>query len=83
MARLACGARDVEIEVPLVAGVGDIVTALSEACPELVGEVILQDRSRLRESYTFNLNGTRFLSNEPLHLQTNDKLLLFSSQAGG
>ncbi len=83
MARLACGVRHVEIEVPPVAGIGELVAALSRACPELVGDVILRDRSGLQESYTFNLNGTRFLNNERLRLSAGDELLLFSSQAGG
>ena len=82
-ARIASGRREIEITVPESSGVPVLVLALAEACPELVGRVVKEDRSGLEESYTLNLNGVAFVSEGRLHLKSGDRLLLFSSQAGG
>ncbi len=83
LARLAAGRRQVEVEVPEVAAPSDIATALAEACPALVGRAIREDRTGLKDSYVFNLNGTAFVAGGPLRLRPGDSVLLFSSQAGG
>ncbi len=83
IARLATGRRLVELAVPDDADPGDLVAALAQSCPELLGKVVREDGSSLLESYTFNLNGTRFVSDQRLQLKPGDTVLLFSSQAGG
>ena len=83
MARLSCGHRDVEIELPPGGRMEGIVEALANACPALVGIAISEDRMSLLDSYTFNLNGTTFVSGEASRLREGDRLLLFSSLAGG
>ncbi len=82
-ARMLCERGSVEVEIPAHAATGAIAAALAASCPELVGEAIREDRSGLRESYTFNLNGTSFMSDGPTTLRAGDSVLLFSSQAGG
>lgn len=82
-AQLACGRRHMALDVGRHARLGDIVTALAQACPALVGVAIQEDRASLYESYTLNLNGLQFVTHEYLHVQAGDTLLLFSSQAGG
>ena len=82
-ARLLVGRRHVDISVPGRADISDIVTTLSRVCPELVGDVIHEDRSQLQQSHTLNLNGTAFLGEGPIELREGDNLLMFSSQAGG
>ena len=81
--RLATGRRHLVMQVSRKVGVGQLAAALAEHCPELVGNVILEDLSGLEQSYTLNLNGTSFMSDEHVDLRTGDTLLLFSSQAGG
>ena len=83
VARMVAGRHHVETSVPRRAGTGDLAAALAETCPGLVGGVIRDDRSGLLESYTFNLNGRAFLSDERLNLEPSDTVLVFSSQAGG
>ena len=83
LARLACGRSYVDITVPADVTIVDIVTALATACPELRGTAIRADLSGLHESYTCNLNGLTFITQEQFHLQPGDTLLVFSSQAGG
>ena len=83
LARMSSGRRRVRIAVPADAEINDVVAALSTACPQLVGDIILDDLSGLQTSYTLNVNGTYFVGNGPLNLEQGDTILLFSSQAGG
>lgn len=83
MARISCGRSDVEIALPRDGGMEGIVEALADECPALVGIAIRDDRAGLLDSYTFNLNGTTFVSGDTSRLREGDRLLLFSSLAGG
>ena len=83
MARVSSGCSEVEIEVSLDGGMERIVEVLANACPALVGIAIREDRTGLLDSYTFNLNGTTFVSGSTSTLREGDRLLLFSSLAGG
>ena len=83
-ARMACGQRQLAVQVPVHATVADIAAALAEICPALVGVALRDDLSGLLSSYTLNLNATAFIADDDkLTLQDDDTLLLFSSQAGG
>ncbi len=82
-ARLEAGRRQVTAAVPVRARAGDLAAALLESCPRLGGVAIREDGSGPLESYTFNLNGARFIGREDVMLESGDTLLLFSSQAGG
>ncbi len=84
LARIKSGTREVEVDVPSVTNVGEVAKVLSENCPVPLGLAILDDKTGLQPSYTFNLNGTEFLGEgEEIRLEQGDSLLLFSSQAGG
>lgn len=83
LARILCGRREVQVAVPDQSSTKHLVLALSKACPQLVGQVIREDLSGLQESYTFNLNGIAFISHQQVELKTGNRILLFSSQAGG
>ena len=82
-AQIASGRKNVVIQAPSPSTESGLARKLAEALPELVGPVVRQDLSGLQASYTFNLNGTVFVSDGPLNLASGDTLLLFSSQAGG
>ena len=82
-ARLASGQRAGPLAVPGQARRSDVARVLASACPELRGVAITEDGSDLAPSYTFNLNGKRFVANERVTLAEGDTLLLFSSLAGG
>ena len=81
--RVIAGRRDVDIAVPSEGCYGDLVAALAEVCPSLVGRAIRPDLSALEAGYVFNLNGMSFLDGSELRLNPGDALLLLSSQAGG
>ena len=82
-ARLAAGRRELMIEVVEEPGAKDVVAAIARACPPLVGSVIDEERTGLLESHVLNVNGTAFVDGGPLDLGPGDRILLFSSQAGG
>ena len=82
-ARLACGQRLMEVELPADCSGVALTAALADACPQLVGVALREDMEGLLESYTLNLNGTEFVEGSEVALADGDFLLLFSSQAGG
>jgi hypothetical protein len=81
--RLRSGQRAVELALPLAVTRRQVVTALAQACPALVGCGLREDLADLQEGYLFNRNGTAFLTGEEIQLEPGDCLLLLSSQAGG
>ncbi len=82
-ARLAAGRRELAIELIGEPKAGDIVAAIAEACPALVGNVIDESGTALLDSHVLNVNGTAFVDGDTISLSPGDRLLLFSSQAGG
>jgi molybdopterin converting factor small subunit len=82
-ARLAAGRRGLTIEVVGDPKASDVVAAIAGACPALVGSVIGEDGTELLESHVLNVNGTAFVDGGRLDIGPGDRLLLFSSQAGG
>ncbi len=82
-ARLTAGRRELTIEVVGEPRASDVVAAIAGACPALVGSVIDEDGTGLLESHVLNVNGTAFVDGGRLDIGLGDRLLLFSSQAGG
>lgn len=81
-ARLLAGCGSVELSLPPAVSARDVAVRLAAVAPSLVGEIIDTDNG-LQSSYVFNLNGTLFMSSEPQAIGRGDRILLFSSQAGG
>ena len=81
--RIQAGTGEVELAVPYPANRRNLVSALAEQCPSLVGQGLKGDLTGLEESYVFNLNGLAFLGEDDFTLADGDALLLLSSQAGG
>lgn len=80
--RLLAGRKAVMVTAAS-ATLADLVVALGEACPQLVGQVISDDGQRLLDGYTFNVNGRQFVADANVRLVPGDTVLLLSSQAGG
>ncbi len=83
MARIACDKRLIELTTDAPGSVSGLVEALLRQCPQLAGIAVREDGTGLLESYTLNVNGSRFVSGDHLDLEHGDSVLLFSSQAGG
>ncbi len=82
-ARMITGVKEVRLDIPTHHKIEDIVCSLAKRFPELIDQVIKINRQELQESYIFNLNGLSFLRNDSFQLKPDDRLLLFSNQAGG
>lgn len=81
--RIKSGRRTLDLELPTDPGRQDLVEAIANECPVLLGSVLREDLSDLQDGYVFNHNGISFLSGDSPRLQTGDFLLLLSNQAGG
>ena len=81
--RLRSGRQKLELSVSSVSTRKQLVTALAEACPQLVGDGLRSDLSDLDDGYIFNRNGLAFLGRGDFTVEDGDCLLLISSQAGG
>ena len=82
-ARLVCGVREVEVELPSNADASDLASALLSAVPALAGVVTDECGRSLMSSYTANINGVSFLEDSSVSLVDGDRIFVFSSQAGG
>ena len=82
-ARSLSGVESMGVMVPEIAEFRDLISAIADICPNLIGSILLDDLSGLNESHILNLNGERFLGQGEIRLKSNDSLLLFSSLAGG
>ena len=82
-ARSACGVRLVNLDLPSETRVSDLARALASALPALVGVAIDERMDALTVSYTANLNGLDFLGDTARKVADGDRVLVFSSQAGG
>ena len=81
--RLRSGLRELELVLPSLVSRREVVGALAQVCPTLVGNGLREDLTDLEDGYLFNRNGTVFLGVEEIDLRSGDFLLLLSSQAGG
>ena len=82
-ARLLAGRKLVRLSVTDDSQLSDIALEIGQKYPALVGTVVREDLTGLRDSYTVNLNGVEFIDNQHQRLSEGDSLLVFSSQAGG
>ena len=81
-ARLIAKRSMLKIDLLSEIAADDVARSLAKIQPELVGEIIEPDGT-LMSSYTINLNGVLFISDVRVSIKDGDRILLFSSQAGG
>lgn len=81
--RIQSGRRELLLSLSPPAGKRDLVEALAEACPELVGHGVRADCPDLEDGYVFNRNGLAFLGEGEFAVEDGDAFLMISSQAGG
>ena len=81
--RILVGTQSAKLCLPTKCDLTAVVESLAQSFPDLCGQVIDQNKTKLMESYTLNQNGGVFLDEGNLTFNPGDTLLLFSSQAGG
>ncbi|MCY4366059.1 MAG: MoaD/ThiS family protein [Chloroflexi bacterium] len=81
--RILGGAKAFDLAVPAPVSRENLIAALADRCPALVGHGLRDDLTDLEEGYVFNRNGLAFLGDGEFAVEDGDSLLLISSQAGG
>ena len=82
-ARIVCGVKHIDIELPSESNASDLASALDSTVPSLRGVVIDEVGRGLMTSYTANVNGVEFLEDSAVRIADGDRIFVFSSQAGG
>ena len=85
LSRLVTGTREASLEMADQATYRDLVYALSEQYPGLVGNVIQADRRNLQAPNIFNLNARQMVQSRQMddRLSEDDRIILMSISAGG
>ncbi len=67
------------------ANVGDVISALGKAYPQLLGEIIEKDGKSLIPTNIFSVNGQKIIHESDLQFQPDegDRLILLSLLSGG
>ena len=82
-ARLVCGVKQIDVDLPSESNLTDLANALNSAVPLLRGVVIDDSGNGFMSSYTANINGHSFLEKSSARVVDGDRIFVFSSQAGG
>lgn len=82
-ARLIAKAAEVRLSVRAGSSVSDVLAALGDERPSLVGRVISTDRRALADGYACNVNGTQFTRRFGTPVVPGDSILIFAAGAGG
>ncbi len=91
LSRLVTGQREVSLDLEQEATYRDIVRALSDMYPALIGNVIQSDRESLQAPNIFNLNAKQMIQSkqmenrlaDELYPHGGDRIILMSMSAGG
>ena len=85
LSRLVTGQREVSLDLDSGATYRDIVRALSEQYPALIGNVIQSDKESLQAPNIFNLNARQMIQSKQMEnpLNEGDRIILMSMSAGG
>ena len=81
VARMLAKTKAVTLSVPRGATLANVLSALAEQLPVLVGRVI--DSGGLISGYTCNINGLDFVRTPSAKVNSGDKIFVLSADAGG
>ena len=85
LSRLVTGQKEISLDLEEGATYHDLVRALSDTYPALIGNVIQSDRASLQAPNIFNLNARQMIQSKQMAncLGENDRIILMSMSAGG
>lgn len=83
LARRLTKAKEVQVEVKQESTLRDIVVALRQRFPELVGPIIEPDTNELIMPYLFSIGGRQMVQSLDFKPREGDEILLMFVAAGG
>ncbi len=84
LARILAERKHMDVRLRAGATARDLLAAVGEQQPALVGRVLRPDLSGVTEGHSLSLNGRAFVSDpELIALQDADRLLILANAAGG
>lgn len=83
VARLLAKTAKVSLALPQQATLADVLSALAERLPMLVGPVIAPDRRSLTSGNACNINGREFVRDSRIKVNPGDSIFIVSADAGG
>jgi molybdopterin converting factor small subunit len=73
--------------IPLIllpdASLADVLAAIAQRLPILVGRVIDSDKMSLSAGFACNINGITFVRDPATKIRSEDKIFIISADAGG
>jgi len=83
VARLLAKTKSISLPLPVEASLADVIAALAEKLPVLVGRVIDSGGAALVNGYACNINGLNFIRSPSAKVNAGDKIFILSADAGG
>jgi molybdopterin converting factor small subunit len=85
ISRVLTGRKEMMLDLQKGANVGDVISALGKAYPQLLGEIIEKDGKSLIPTNIFSVNGQKIIHESDLQFQPDegDRLILLSLLSGG
>jgi molybdopterin converting factor small subunit len=85
ISRVLTGRKELTLDLQKGANIGDVVSALGKACPQLLGEIIEKDGRSMIPTNIFSVNGQKIIHESDLQFQPDegDRLILLSLLSGG
>jgi len=83
VARLLAQTKAIPLELVAGATLSNVLAALAERLPMLVGRVIRADRTALVPGYACSVNGVTFVRSERTKIDDGDCIILLAADAGG
>lgn len=83
VARLVAKTAKVSLALPQEGTLADVLLALAEKLPMLVGPVIGPDRRSLTSGHACNINGKDFVRDPSVKVNPGDNIFIISADAGG
>ena len=83
VARLLAKTSKIDLALPREATLADVLVALSDRLPVLVGPVIATDKQSLTSGIACNINGKTFVRDSKASVHSGDSLFIISADAGG
>ena len=85
ISRVLTGRKEMMLDLQKGANVGDVISALGKAYPQLLGEIIEKDGKSLIPTNIFSVDGQKIIHESDLQFQPDegDRLILLSLLSGG